>query len=205
MKHILHRLVQMLLGWGFVGLIYRLADQWQAAGVVLSPGWIDTLIPFSPMAVWPYLSFFALLPMAYLGCPHERLQWLRTSMQLSALCAGLVFVLWPTTLAYPVNPGAGISAAVLNQLIRIDSAQNCLPSLHMALSVLAIQALHDRRRPWRNALLWAWGALIAFSVIQLRRHLFIDLVAGTGLGLGVGWLCRARCYRAPSTHQGVTP
>lgn len=190
MNDIVFRLWQMLLGWGCVGLIYDSADRWQRAGTVLQPGAIDRLIPFDPAGVWLYLSFFLIVPLAYLACPAERLRWLRTSFQLSALTAGAVFMAWPTTLSYPPSQGDSLSSSLLAALSRIDSAQNCFPSLHMALTVLAIWALHDARQPARNAFFWLWGLAIAFSIVQLRRHLCIDMLAGSALGLGIGWLCR---------------
>lgn len=189
MKNLGLRLRQMLLGWGGVGIIYDLSDHLQGPGAVLEPGLIDRLIPFSPVAVWPYLSFFLIVPLAYFACPPERLRWLRQSMQIAALCAGIVFVAWPTTMAYPDVPAGTLSATLLAGLIGIDSAQNCFPSLHMALTVLAILALHDRERPVRTLLLWLWGFVIGLSILQLRRHLFIDLVSGTALGFCVGWAC----------------
>jgi len=197
MNNTVFRLRQMLLGWGCVGLIYNSTDRWQAPGTVLQPGAIDRLIPFDPAGVWLYLSFFLLIPLAYLAGPTERLRWLRTAFQLSALAAGAVFMAWPTTLSYPPNDGNSLSSSLLAALTSIDSAQNCFPSLHMALTVLAIWALHDARQPAKNVLFWLWGLAIAFSIIQLRRHLFIDLVSGTGLGLAVGWLCQ-RFVNPPS-------
>jgi len=204
MNSALLRLKQMLLGWGFVGLVYNTSDRWQAAGLVLQPGPIDRLIPFDPAGVWLYLSFFALIPIAYFRCPEYRLIRLRTGFQLAALSAGAVFLAWPTTLSYPADPGGTLSSTLLAGLTWVDSAQNCFPSLHMALTVLAILALHDPRRPAKNAFFWLWGIGIAFSIIQLRRHLFIDLAAGTGLGLAVGWLCRRYLPAAGRLEEGVT-
>lgn len=204
MNSTLFRLKQMLLGWGCVGLIYNSSDRWQGAGLVLQPGPIDRLIPFDPAGVWLYLSFFLLIPAAYFNCPENRLIWLRSAFQLAALTAGAVFLAWPTTLSYPADPGGTLSSTLLAALTQVDSAQNCFPSLHMALTVLAIQALHDDGRPVKNALFWLWGLGIAFSIIQLRRHLFIDLAAGTGLGLAVGALCRRYLPAAGRLEEGVT-
>lgn len=192
MNDALYRLKQLLLGWGCVGLIYNTADRWQAPGSLQEPGPVDGLIPFDPAGIWLYLSFFLLVPLAYFTCPANRLVWLRSTFQGAALAAGAVFLAWPTTLSYPAIPAETLSSVLLAGLTRVDSAQNCFPSLHMALTVLAIQALHDRQRPLKNAALWLWGLGIAFSIIQLRRHLFIDLAAGVGLGLAIGWACR-RC------------
>jgi membrane-associated phospholipid phosphatase len=203
MNYALFRLKQMLLGWGCVGLIYNTSDRWQGVGSVLQPGPIDRLIPFDPAGVWLYLSFFLLIPAAYFACPEKRLIWLRTAFQLAAIGAGAVFLAWPTTLSYPADPGGTLSSTLLAALTQVDSAQNCFPSLHMALTVLAVWALHDDQRPVKNALFWLWGLGIAFSIIQLRRHLFIDLVAGVALGLVVGWLCQRFLPVAARLEEGA--
>lgn len=58
MSNLLRRLKQMLFGWGTVGVIYNFSDRLQGEGCQLTPSVIDNLIPFSPSAVWLYLSFF---------------------------------------------------------------------------------------------------------------------------------------------------
>ncbi|HOI51807.1 MAG TPA: hypothetical protein PLN02_05475, partial [Azonexus sp.] len=123
------RLRQMLFGWGGVGLVYNLSDRFQGPGLVLEPGFIDRLIPYSPHAVWPYLSFFLIVPLAFLTCPAGRLRWLRSAFQVAALAAGTVFMLWPTTLAYPDYSVSGLSGRLLAGLLAVDSPQNCFPSL----------------------------------------------------------------------------
>jgi len=37
-------------------------------------------------------------------------------------------------------------------------------------------------------LLLVWAAAIAVSILQLRRHLFVDLASGALLALLAGWL-----------------
>ncbi len=135
-----------------------------------------------------YLSFFLIVPAGYLLAPLQRIKWLTLAMRLMALGAGGVYLLWPTTMAYPQNEGVGISAQLLAALTQVDSPQNCLPSLHMALTVLAVWALSDGERKVRTALWMLWGVAIAFSILQLRRHLFVDLAGGALLALFAGWL-----------------
>lgn len=190
MKNALFRLWQMLLGWGTVGIVYNLTDRLQGAGTLLPPSALDRAIPFSPSAIWLYLSFFLIVPAGYLLAPLQRIKWLTLAMQLTALGAGAVYLLWPTTMAYPQNDGIGISAQLLAALTQVDSPQNCLPSLHMALTVLAVWALSDGERKMRTALWMLWGVAIAFSILQLRRHLFVDLAGGALLALFAGWLAR---------------
>lgn len=181
------RLWHMASGWGFVGLVYSLARRLQGpAQAVIPETALDRLIAFDPFGVWVYLSFFVLIPCAYLFCNARRLSWLSRSMQLCGLVCGALYLLWPTTLVYPPVQGASVSAEMLRQLIGVDSTQNCLPSLHGALSLLAIWALSPARAtPLRGLLLCAWGAAIAFAVVQTRRHLVLDFSAG----LLAGWLC----------------
>ena len=188
MKNALFRLWQMLLGWGTVGIVYNLTDRLQGAGTLLPPSALDRAIPFSPSAIWLYLSFFLIVPAGYLLAPLQRIKWLTLAMQLTALGAGAVYLLWPTTMAYPQNDGVGISAQLLAALTQVDSPQNCLPSLHMALTVLAVWALSDGERKMRTALWMLWGVAIAFSILQLRRHLFVDLAGGALLALCAGGL-----------------
>lgn len=190
MKLVVYRLWQMLLGWGFVGVIYHGSDRWQGAGHLLTPGWVDRAIPFSPHAIWLYLSFFLIIPLCYLLCPLNRLKWLRSTMQLSALLAGAIYLLWPTTMNYPIVPSDSVSGDLLARLISVDSSQNCLPSLHIALTVLAVWAAAESRKKLRSALLIVWGLAIAFSILQLRRHLFVDLLSGAALAWSVGYVCR---------------
>ncbi|EGQ0030868.1 phosphatase PAP2 family protein [Escherichia albertii] len=188
MSNLLLRLKQMLLGWGTVGVIYNFSDYLQGEGYQLTPSVIDNLIAFSPSAVWLYLSFFFIVPLGYLSTPLCHLRWLARAMQLSVLAAGMFYLLWPTTMQYPAFGQSGISAGVLNGLIAIDSSQNCFPSLHAALTLLAVWAIAKKDNRWLTLMSVVWAIAIAFSILQLRRHLFIDLVGGALLASGCGWI-----------------
>ena len=180
------RLRQLALGWGSVGLIYEFSGRVQGPGVRIAESALDRMIPFDPAGVWMYLSFFALIPAAYGFTDAARLRWLTRSMQACALVSGLVFVLWPTTLMYPAIEGHTLSAAALQLLATNDSSQNCLPSLHAALTLLSVLALVDLRRKGWSALVVAWGLAILYAIVQTRRHLSADLFAGLVLAAVCG-------------------
>lgn len=194
------RLRHMLLGWGAVGIVYSLSDRLQGEGYRLAPMAIDSWIPFSPSAIWLYLSFFLIVPLGYLLVPRQRLRWLATAMQLSALGAGAVYLLWPTTINYPVYAAGGSASQLLTWLISVDSPQNCFPSLHAALTLLAVWAIGLRRQGGLTVVSLCWGLAIGFSILQLRRHLFIDLVGGGMLAWGCGWLA-LRLERRRKSHR----
>lgn len=193
------RLRHMALGWCSVGLVYGTCGVLQGAGTIVPETVLDRAIPFSTSGIWLYLSFFALVPLAYLLADARRLLWLERAMQMSALVSGAVFLLWPTTLHYPPLTDASLPASLQRMLIAVDSSQNCLPSLHGALTLLSVWALADARKPIRSLLAAAWGLGVLYATIQTRRHVALDLSAGVAVGVLCGvaarqWLGR----RAPT-------
>ena len=186
MKIFIFRIKQLLLGWGFVGVIYNLADHLQGPGRLITPLWIDAMIPFSSSGIWAYLSFFLIIPLGYTLAPLNAVRWFARSMQMAALGAGAVYLIWPTTLLTPSDMGQGISSILTERLIALDSTQNCLPSLHITLTTLAIWVVAKKRCGKMTLLFVTWGVAIAFSILQLKRHLFIDLIGGLILAVVAG-------------------
>ena len=189
------RLLHLLAGWGSVGLVYFSCDLLQGQGVLLPETALDRAIAYSDTAIWLYLSFFILIPYAYLVADAARVRWLARAMALSALACGVVFLLYPTTLAYPpVGEGNAWSTQLLRQLQAADSAQNCLPSLHGALTLLCVWALCDKRHLLRSVLTVLLGVAICYAIIALRRHVSIDLAAGLFVGIAGGMLARMQVF-----------
>lgn len=183
------RLLHLLAGWGSVGLVYFSSDLLQGQGMVLPETALDGAIGYNDAAIWLYLSFFIMIPYAYLAADAARVRWLARAMAISAVICGIVFLVYPTTLAYPpVGDGGGWSTQVLRWLQAMDSTQNCLPSLHGALTLLCVWALHDKRRAVRSLLVFLLGLAICYAIIALRRHISIDLGAGLLVGVVGGML-----------------
>ena len=199
MRSFFFRSGQLLLGWGSVGVIYHLVDRLQGAGQVIPPSWVDKMIPFSASAIWLYLSFFLIIPLGYFLAPLNAVRWLARAMQLAALGAGAVYLIWPTTLIAPTDPGAGMASSLLKTLMAVDSAQNCLPSLHITLTMLAVWAVAKSRHTLTTLIFIFWGIAIAFSILQLKRHLFIDLVGGVVLASVAG----ALAYWMTTKHKDL--
>ena len=188
------RLGYMILGWGGVGLIYSATSSLQGQGMVLPETTLDRMIPYNSSGIWLYLFFFVLVPYAYFNIDAERVRWLMRSMLVCAVLSGIIFMVYPSTLHYPTFGVASLSERLLNFLLSIDTGQNCLPSLHGALTLLCVWALWDSRKPLRTFGTVLLGVVIAYAVIQLRRHLSIDLFAGIVTGLFSGWLCKDRVH-----------
>jgi membrane-associated phospholipid phosphatase len=177
------RLVQMMIGWGSVGVVYFAFGWRETQTLVLPKLWLDQYIAFNPQGIWLYLLFFILIPYCYITVAAKRLLALRYAMQVSAILSGIVFLMIPTTLDYPVIVGQGLSVEVLKFLVTNDSTQNCLPSLHAALSLICVIALWQSQQLMKSLFIAALGIAIGISIIQLRRHLSIDVGAGLIVGL----------------------
>ncbi|WP_218837714.1 phosphatase PAP2 family protein [Gilliamella sp. Nev5-1] len=186
-KPCLMRLAYLLLGWLSVGVFYRSAGELQGEPTLLTPSIIDQSIAFTPHAIWFYLSFFLIIPICFLVAPYHRLLWMSICFILSGFLAGICYLIFPTSMDFPVDTGTSISSWLLAKLIDIDVPVNCFPSLHITLTLLAIWGSLDKCHPQRNILLVLWGIAIAFSIIQLRRHLFVDFLGGIALALMVGY------------------
>lgn len=193
------RLRWMMLGWGVVIVLYFPCAWLQGPGSVLTPSRLDRLIPYSPWAVWPYLSFFLLIPYAYLRCDRVRLPWLAHTTQLVMAVCAAIYLAWPSRLAVYPAEGDTPHWLLLRLIVLIDTPNNCLPSLHAALSLLAVWALWQPGR-LRNIFWLIWFMLISLSIIMLRRHLFIDWLTGSGLAIAAGLACR-RWLRVRNTLE----
>lgn len=192
--NIRYRLYLMITGWGAIGLAYGLTSSRDpGAAFLLEPTKLDLWFGFHPASIWIYLSFFALVPLAYFHAPLARARWLSRAMQVSALGAALVFILFPTTMVFPDVTTTGFNADSLRLLMRYDSLQNCLPSLHVTLTVLSAMALWRHDRPLPNLFYTGWSVLICLSILTLQRHRFVDLVCGVILAIIAAWLARVLC------------
>lgn len=172
------RLLYCLLGWGTVGIVYHFTEQVTDRAVMLSPSFIDNRIPFSANSVWLYFSFFIFIPIGYLFSANSRAKPLMFSMQLCAVFSGVIYMLFPTTMSYPAAPCLSFSEQALCDLVRIDSPQNLLPSLHVSLTLVVLNALWMNNKKWHTAAYLLWAIAICASVLILKRHLLIDVVAG---------------------------
>ena len=157
------------------------------APIVMPLTAIDRWIPFHPWALWPYISlwFYVALPPSLLTSFRSLLSY---GSWVGALCiAGLVcFYFWPT--AVPRQPLSTEGMAGFDLLRGVDAAGNACPSLHVAAATFSAwwlhRLLHALALPaWLRAANAAWYALIVWSTIATRQHVWWDVLAGVALAL----------------------
>ena len=177
-RELFTRFIYCLLGWGTVGIVYQYTGQVTGQAHVLSPSELDNAVPFSPDAIWLYLSFFLFIPLGYFLSPLKKAYSLMYAMQLCALVSGAVYLWYPTTMLYHDYDLLALSGQALSALINIDSPQNLLPSLHVSLTLIVLNALWSIQQKFRTVLAVIWAIAICTSVLVLTRHLVIDVVTG---------------------------
>lgn len=148
---------------------------------------IDHWIPVQEWALIPYASlwFYVCISSALIDNRREMLEYL---VGVCILCvAGIgIFWLYPTTV-----PDFGVDWQLypaLEFLKNADGGANALPSLHAAFAVFTAAFLNTQLRvcnapPILKISNILWAALIVYSTMATRQHVFLDALAGTALGL----------------------
>ncbi len=177
------RIISMLMGWCVVGIVYGSTRFISGEHWIIPELWLDQQIPFSTQGIWLYLSFFVVVPFAFLSAPLVKIKPMTIAIIISALISGLVFVIFPTTLVYPEFNQKTLADQIFYWLLWIDTAQNCLPSLHASLTVICLLTLWNNQKILISLTYFVISLAIGFSIIQLRRHLSLDVGAGIFVGI----------------------
>lgn len=102
----------------------------------------------------------------------------------------LSFALYPTSIDRPSGLASGCTDALLSTIWQLDPAGNCVPSLHVGLTIWAShlsQRMGLINRPVAVLICTAMG----FAALGTAQHLLVDVLAGAALGLTVVALHRA--------------
>jgi fatty acid desaturase len=154
---------------------------------------LDGLLPYQPLFLIPYLSFFALLfvPLALAGNANQ----LRADVfgfSFIVTFSAVIFALWPTMVRVPPY--------LLG--LALDLPRNACPSLHASLSVYcALCALPLLRTPAVRVGFILWTLTVVASPLFLKRHALIDIVAGASIG-GLTYVVLHRAARVEAADTG---
>jgi membrane-associated phospholipid phosphatase len=186
--------------WDLTGYVARVEGPWieafqrtlanaglsYSAAVVYAGGWMLGLL-VAPLAL------------ALLG-RHDAVGRLVTGWILAAWLATPLFLLLPVFEPWTLNSLYGYAGPQQYeiQFLSADDARGtligiaehfrwatgaCLPSLHVALPVLASRICFQQRVALLGWLLATLSILVGVSVVYLGRHWIIDVAAGVGYGL----------------------
>ncbi len=148
---------------------------------------VDEFVTFSTHWVWPYVSYYIYIFGAFLVLQTDRL---KKVLILAYFAAGLVstfiFFYFPTIILrderYPLAQVTDLSEWALNFIRSSDRSINCMPSMHVALSLIATLTICMEQKKWRPFAI-VWFALIAYSTMATKQHYFFDVISGSLHGL----------------------
>lgn len=165
---------------------------------------IDEMIPLSSWWVWPYISYYFFIFGTFLFLKHEKTKKILVLTYTgSALFSCFYFFLFPTSIdreLYPVSDVMGLSGWALNFIRSTDTSVNCLPSMHIALSLTATLCISMESR-LKGLLAFVWFCLISYSTMATKQHYFYDFVAGVVLSVCFWFVSKKACDKYLNTIE----
>lgn len=181
-----------------------IAGSWPAGSAETA---LDRAIPFIPAWVYIYALLYVLLPLPLvLPSPRPAFRRICASFVFTSLVSFVVFLLFPVHMDLrPTDLDTTEFANWILALIhRVDTPANCLPSLHVSLSLLAaLCAWSLDRAVGRIAIPLA--LVVALSTLLVKQHWVWDMLTGWALGFSV-WAVFVRGQtgeRLPANRRGV--
>lgn len=175
---------------GFV-VLYLLPNQLLVNHARLLPlTTLDRWVPFLPWTFLLYVSDYALvvLPVFLLKSRALFESYVRMAFGVLIVCGG-VFWCFQTQYPRPVYPNVAnpLIAAAMSLIRTLDTPGNCFPSMHVALTGVAVWALRSSPSAFQ-VILWVWFLAICGSTLTTKQHYAVDIVGGMLVAVVVAWL-----------------
>lgn len=136
-------------------------------------------IPFLPWTIVFYFLAYIQVVFAILISYKRELKKDTTVIICLIILHGLFFLFFPTVYPRPILPTetGTLSRLGYNIIIFFDSAKNCFPSLHVALSLMAslILSKHSKRL---KIISYTITTITIISTLTLKQHYFLDIWGG---------------------------
>ena len=169
---------------------------------------IDDWVPFTPAGFAAYVSLWV-----YVSLPAAWMPNLRTlivqGLWTAALCSFCLLLFWVFPTQTPVLDIDWSQHPQLAFMKSVDAAGNACPSLHVASAVYAAFWLHRIFQQVGAPTLLRWlsalqCAVIVWSTMAIRQHVFLDVVAGALVGAVFAWLSLRRVPSGPVTATAAS-
>jgi membrane-associated phospholipid phosphatase len=170
----------------FFQLYFALLRFPSAAVFAMPTIWLDDFITFWPPAFYAYASLWVYTALVPALQPSFR-ALIAYGIGIGAVCVtGLTFFYFLPT-KVPFNALELSTESSLAILRKIDMSGNACPSLHVATAIFTAMCLHRilliiGSPKWLRIISWVWCALIVYSTMGIKQHVFWDVAAGLALG-----------------------
>ncbi len=144
----------------------------------------EALIPFVPWTAAIYLTIMPLLWLApFILRTRERLLPLFVALCTEVTVAGVVFCIFPVELSFPAHELSGPEGLLIDLTRAITLQYNCVPSLHVAITLTAAWAYQDAGGTRWRIFVWCWAAAIVASTLSAHQHHLVDVATGAALSM----------------------
>lgn len=141
-----------------------------------------------PSFVVAYMSIYLLfLAVPFVLRSRREAASLAIAQFVTILVGGFGFLLIPARLAY-APPGGGELGRwepLFHLADRMNLDYDLVPSLHVAMSIVCIEAFTRHAGSAGKVALRSWGLVIAASTLLTHQHHLLDVITGYGLALAV--------------------
>jgi len=164
---------------------------------------IDDWVPFTPAGFAAYVSLWVYVSLPAAWMPNLR-SLIVQGLWTAALCSFCLLLFWVLPTQTPVLDIDWSQHPQLAFMKSVDATGNACPSLHVASAVYAACWLHRiflqiGAPAWLRWLSVLQCAVILWSTMAIRQHVFLDVVAGALVGAVFAWLS---LRHAPTKTRG---
>ena len=148
---------------------------------------LDASIPLrAEWIVIYYLTFVFWLMSAVLLLSESRAYARRMvrGYLIAMLVSGVIFLVYPTTMARPVPPHTGFFNLLVAQLYQMDAPVHLCPSLHVLITYFCIRAAMGSRivPKWYLPASWVFLALVCLCILFVKQHVLADIPSAILVG-----------------------
>jgi membrane-associated phospholipid phosphatase len=139
-------------------------------------------IPLWPWTILVYDSLYLLFVIApFVLTTRESFRALALTAAGTIVVAGVLFLLLPAELGFAAPVVTGPFKTIFTVSDRLNLDYNLVPSLHVALAMICLQAFWAGRSTLVRVALATWGLVLALSTLFTHQHHLLDVVTGAGL------------------------
>jgi membrane-associated phospholipid phosphatase len=183
--------LKLLSGWIIYFALYFITENLipvSACHVVHSA--VDDMIPFNEYFLIFYCSWYALIVVSlgyFLLFDIQKFKELQVFIMFTQAIAMAVYIIYPSEqmMRPEVMPNSSFLCDLMSFIYAFDTPTGVCPSLHVAysLGIGTVWCKYGRAPKWWKAVVVVQVFMICLSVMFVKQHSFIDVMAAIPLGI----------------------
>lgn len=161
---------------------------------------LDAMIPLLPWTLVVYLSDYVFILLVLLSLKQaEDFSAAFYRMIFGIVMSFAIFLIAPTLYPRPLLPQDPFWSEIFLYLHFLDEPTNCLPSLHVSITLIAAASLRSPSKPATLGA-WIWALAICLSTLTTKQHYVWDVLGGALVTWAAfGLVARVRLRGAENT------